>query len=176
MQIRTVTRQDADEVRGVYLSAFAEGESEIISKLAIDLLSEETTPPTVSLVAEVDGVVVGHVAFSPVAIDRMPDFQGYILAPLAVRPDHQRQCIGSRLVESGMQRMSDMGVGILFVYGDPRYYSRFGFNMEAANGYAPPSTLRYPFGWQGIVLGKGRAHAPPARITCVPSLSDPALW
>jgi putative acetyltransferase len=83
MQIRLATRQDADKVRDVHLSAFPEGEGEVVSELAVDLLSEETTPPTISVMADVDGVAVGHVAFSPVAIDSINDFQGYILAPLA---------------------------------------------------------------------------------------------
>lgn len=176
MQIRIATRQDADAVRSVHLSAFPEGENKIISKLAVDLLSEETTPPTVSLVADVDGVAVGHVAFSPVAIESTVGFQGYILAPLAVRPDYQKRCIGSRLVESGMQRLSDMRAGILFVYGDPKYYGRFGFSVEAAEGYVPPYALRHPFGWQGIVLRDSGAAGSPAKIACVASLNDPALW
>jgi putative acetyltransferase len=176
MQIRIATRQDADEVRDIHLSAFPETESEIIAQLAVSLLSEETTPPTVSLVAEAEGVVVGHVAFSPVAIHSKEDFRGYILAPLAVRPDYQKRGIGSRLVESGRQRLSDLGAGILFVYGDPRYYGRFGFSVEAAGGYVPPYALRYPFGWQGIVLKDCDAARSPARIACVASLSDPALW
>jgi putative acetyltransferase len=176
MRIRIATPQDADEVRGVHRSAFPEGEGGIIAKLAVDLLSLETTPQTVSLVAEVDGVVVGHVAFSPVAIDGTVEFQGYILAPLAVRPDYQQQGIGSRLVESGMQRLTELGVGILFVYGDPKYYHRFGFRVEVAKGYVPACPLRYPLGWQAIVLRDSGVKTAPARIACVPSLSDPALW
>ena len=176
MQIRIATSDDADEIRGIHLSAFPESESEIISKLAVNLLSEETTPPTVSLVAEADGVAVGHVAFSPVAIHSIEDFQGYILAPLAVRPDYQKRGIGSRLVESGMRRLSELAAGILFVYGDPRYYGRFGFSVEAAGGHVPPYALRYRFGWQGIVLRDCGAQGAPTKITCVTSLSDPVLW
>lgn len=176
MQIRTATRSDADEVRGVHLSAFPKGEGEIVSRLALDLLSQESTPPTISLVAEVDGLAVGHVAFSPVVVEGSRDFQGYILAPLGVRSDYQKRCIGSRLVESGMQRLSDMAVGVLFVYGDPKYYGRFGFSAEAAAGYIPAHTLQYPFGWQAVVLSAPGAKRSPSRITCVASLNDPALW
>jgi putative acetyltransferase len=176
MQIRLATQQDADQVRGVHLSAFPADEGQIVSKLAVDLLSEETTPATVSLVAEVDGVAVGHVAFSPVAIESAVGFRGYILAPLAVRPDYQKRCIGSRLVENGIQRLSAMSASILFVYGDPKYYGRFGFRAGTAESYVPPYALRYPFGWQGIILGAARSGASPARIACVASLSDPALW
>ena len=68
MRIRIATSQDRNDVREVYLSAFPENEREIVSKLAINLLSEETTPQTISLVAEIEGAVVGQVSFSPVTI------------------------------------------------------------------------------------------------------------
>jgi len=176
MHIRIATNLDRDDVHSVHWSAFAEGERGIVSKLAVDLLSEETTPQTISLVAETEGAVVGHVAFSPVTIGSNKNFQGYILAPLGVNPEYQKRRIGSKLIESGMQQLSRMGVGILFVYGDPKYYSRFGFSVDAAERYIPPYELQYPFGWQGIALNECSTGKSPVKITCVTSLCDPALW
>jgi len=121
MHIRIATSLDRDDVREVHLCAFAEGEREIVSRLATNLLSEKATPQTISLVAETGGAVVGHVAFSPVTIDNNENFQGYILAPLGVKPDYQKLRIGSKLIESGMQQLSRMGVDILLVYGDPKF-------------------------------------------------------
>ena len=66
MNIRMATNQDSDDVQRVHLCAFPEGEGEIVSKLSINMLSEKTTPQTISLVAETDGIIVGHIAFSPV--------------------------------------------------------------------------------------------------------------
>lgn len=176
MHIRIATSLDRDDVRGVHLAAFAEGEREIVSKIAINLLSEETTPQTISLVAETEGAVVGHVAFSPVTIGSNENLQGYILAPLGVKPDYQKRRIGSRLVESGMQRLSEMGVDILLVYGDPEYYGRFGFSTDAADRFTPPYRLQYPFGWQAIALNECRNGESPVEIACVTSLCDPELW
>ncbi len=176
MSIRIATSLDRDDVRDVHLCAFPEGEREIVSKLAINLLSERTTPQTISLVAETEGAVVGHVAFSPVTIDNDEKLQGYILAPLGVKPDYQNRRIGSQLIESGMQRLSTMGVDILFVYGDPKYYSRFGFSADAAVRYTSPYRLQYPFGWQGIALKECSTERSPVKITCVTSLCDPVLW
>jgi len=102
MNIRTATNQDRDDVQRVHLCAFPEDENKIVSKLAIDLLFENTTPQTISLVAETDGAIVGHIAFSPVTIDNNDNFQGYILAPLGVRPDYQKRRIGSKLIEYGI--------------------------------------------------------------------------
>ena len=176
MSIRIATSLDRDAVRDVYLCAFPEGEREIVSKLAINLLSERTTPQTISLVAETKGAVVGHVAFSPVTIDNNEKLQGYILAPLGVKPDCQKRRIGSKLIESGMQQLIKTGINILFVYGDPEYYSKFGFSAGVADRYTPPYKLQYPFGWQAVTLNACNITKPSINIACVTSLCDPQLW
>lgn len=177
MTIRTATSLDQETIYSVHWSAFPEGEREIVSDLAVNLLLEETTPPILSLVAETTGIMVGHVAFSPVTLDNSQNnIQGYILAPLGVKPDCQNLGIGSQLVKRGIQQLSTMGVDILLVYGDPKYYGRFGFSADIAECYIPPYELQYPFGWQGIALS-GRGMQPSSiQIACVNSLSDPALW
>lgn len=176
MHIRTAISSDLDNIREVHLRAFPEGEREIISKIAINLLSERTTPQTISLVAEIQGDVVGHVAFSPVTIDSNENLQGYILAPLGVKPDYQKQQIGSRLIESGIQELLKMQVYILFVYGDPEYYGRFGFTTDNAESYIPPYKLQYPFGWQALILNESYFENTPRNLVCVSSLNDPKLW
>jgi len=176
MNLRIANIQDHDDIQRVHLCAFPEGEREIVSKLAIDLLSEKTTPHTISIVAEADGAIVGHIAFSPVIIDSNENFQGYILAPLGVKPNYQKRRIGSKLIEYGMQHMSIMGINVVFVYGDPKYYCRFGFSVEAAHQYTTPYKLQYPFGWQAIVINEFNIKEQPVAITCVNSLCDPKLW
>ena len=109
------TSHDRDDIHNVHWSAFDEGERKIVSKLAVNLHTEEAVPQIISLVAEIEGDVVGHVAFSPVTIDNNENFHGYILAPLAVKPDYQRRRIGSKLIESGVQQLSIMGVDIIFI-------------------------------------------------------------
>ena len=176
MNIRVATNQDSDGIRIVYLSAFPEGESETVSRLAIDLLSEKTSPKTISLVATIEDGVIGHVAFSPVTIDNNENFLGYILAPLGVKPDYQKLRIGSKLVENGMQQLSARGVNVVFVYGDPKYYSRFGFSADAAQQYVTPYKIQYSFGWQAVVINQTDIEKRPLAITCVASLCEPELW
>ncbi len=156
--------------------AFSEGEKYKVSTLAANLLTEKTNPETISLVAEVDGAVVGHIAFSPVTIHNNKNWIGYILAPLGVKPEHQNLQIGSKLIESGMERLSKMSVNVVFVYGDPKYYGKFGFNPEVASRYSPPYELRYPFGWQAIALNEGVIADTAVVISCIAPLSDPELW
>jgi putative acetyltransferase len=174
--MRLATSLDHDAVHAVYLSAFADEENRAVATLAVQLLGETTSPETISLVAEVDGSVAGHIAFSPVSIEHDPEWQGYILAPLGVKPDQQGHGIGSALVLEGIRRLSDAGVNVVFVYGDPAYYGRFGFSAETAAGFCPQYELKYPFGWQAITLNAGAPVDLPATITCVEPLNHPELW
>lgn len=176
MQIRNATPHDADDIRGVHLSAFPDAEGAAVAGLAVDLLSERTIPPTISLVAEVDGVLRGHVCFSPVTRHGTADFVGYILAPLAVRPERQGRGIGSHLIRKGIERVSEHDPEVLLVYGDPGYYGRFGFRAERAAGYIPPYPLKFPFGWQGLSLRDNGPGGAGIRIACVPPLCDATLW
>lgn len=117
MKIRIAKKADRDDVRNIHLSAFPKGERNLIATLAVDLLSLETPPGTLSLLAESGGSAIGHVAFSPVTFEDSENVHGYILAPLAVKPTHQKRGIGSALVEDGIRRLSKMGAGIFFNYG-----------------------------------------------------------
>ncbi len=81
---------------------------------------------TVSLVAEVDGIPAGHIAFSPVTFtDRSQDWYG--LGPVSVEPDYQKQGIGTKLVNEGIGLLKDLGAKGCVVVGDPNFYERFGF-------------------------------------------------
>ena len=85
---------------------------------------------TVSLVAELDGQVVGHIAFSPVTMsDGTPGWYG--LGPVSVLPELQRQGIGSALIREGLARLKALGAQGCCLVGHPGYYGRFGFrNVE----------------------------------------------
>ncbi|MBK9260615.1 MAG: N-acetyltransferase [Polyangiaceae bacterium] len=83
---------------------------------------------TASLVAEVDGRIVGHVLFSPVHIDRGGERDMAVgLGPMAVVPEAQRRGIGTALVHAGIERMREAGHGAIVVLGHPSYYPRLGF-------------------------------------------------
>jgi putative acetyltransferase len=81
----------------------------------------------ISLVAEHDGAVVGHILFSPVTLSNHPHLRIVGLAPMAVAPERQRTGIGSALVKAGLERCSELGFGATAVLGHPEYYPRFGF-------------------------------------------------
>ena len=81
---------------------------------------------TLSLVAEIDGRVVGHIAFSPVVIsDGTKDWYG--LGPVSVLPEYQKQGIGKSLINEGLSLLKELGGQGCALVGDPNYYKRFGF-------------------------------------------------
>lgn len=87
---------------------------------------------SVSLLAEADSVVVGHVAFSPVSVST--GAVGVGLAPVAVLESHRRQGIAAQLIEAGLAACRSTGFGWAVVLGEPAYYSRFGFQPASAFG------------------------------------------
>ncbi len=176
LNIRAATSQDCDSIRRLHLRAFPEPEGEVVAKLACDLLSTAATPSTLSLLAVVDGAVVGHVAFSPVGIAANQDFEGYILAPLGVDPEYQGRGVGSQLVGYGLRKLTARGTNAVFVYGDPAYYGRFGFCTEAAEPFRAPYRLKYPFGWQANLIRDCVLESVPSTIGCVAPLCNPELW
>ena len=92
----------------------------------VDVL-RATIEPIISLVAEVEGAVVGHIMFSPVGIVEHPQLNIMGLAPMAVDPEQQRLGIGSALIRAGINRCAELGYDAIVVLGHPDYYPRFGF-------------------------------------------------
>ena len=86
-----------------------------------------------SLVADDNGSIIGHLMFTPVVVtDGKQKTEGMGLAPMAVLPSRQRQGIGTQLVDSGLQILKEKGCPFVIVLGHPEYYPRFGF--QAASG------------------------------------------
>lgn len=106
---------------------YAEGDE---AKLVEALRAQDAL--AVSLVAEREGTIVGHIAFSPAhAPGGAPGW--YALGPLAVLPAHQRGGIGSALVRAGLDAILELGATGCILTGDPSYYSRFGFKPSPGN-------------------------------------------
>ena len=127
--VHTETAHDYDRISEIHIAAFY---SHPFSNQTEHLIVEhlrEAGGLTLSLVAEVDGVVLGHVALSPVTIGGI-DCGWFALGPIGVEPTAQRRGIGSRLVEGSLERLRELGAQGCVVVGDPGYYERFGFRHE----------------------------------------------
>ncbi|MGB3402040.1 MAG: N-acetyltransferase [Microcoleaceae cyanobacterium] len=175
MKIRSANIKDTEEIKNLYLQAFDTSEAELVSNIAVNLLSEKPIINIISLVAIDNNTIIAHIAFSPIFLDSTNEHFGYILAPLAVLPSYQNQGVGSIIVKQGLDTLSSFGAFIVFVYGDPQYYSRFGFKTDLAQNFTPPYPLQYPEGWQAIQLNS-TVFPKGGKLQCVNSLNHPQLW
>jgi putative acetyltransferase len=176
MKIRLAEETDLDSILKVIETAFSDEENKVIMNLVQELSRETTSPSIKSLVAEVDNQVIGYVSYIPIFLKSDSNISGYILAPLAVYPEQQKQGVGSNLIKFGIDMLTQDGIEVLLVYGDPAYYGRFGFKEEIGRLFVPPYTLQYPFGWTGMMLNDTPVPEHPNQFECVSALSKPDLW
>jgi putative acetyltransferase len=143
MQIRAERAADTDAIRAVTTKAFAGiAHSSQTEARIIDAL-RDAGALTVSLIAVRKDEVIGHIAFSPVLIDeRVCDWYG--LGPVSVVPELQGLGIGAELIRKGLERLRDLGARGCVVFGDPRYYRRFGFVNDPDLTYdgGPPEAFQ----------------------------------
>ena len=126
MLIRAEKQNDRDTVHAVNTSVFeTPSEANLVDTL------REQAHTFVSLVAEDNGEVVGHIMFSPVSLSGHPNLKVMGLGPLAVAPEHQRKGIGSALVRAGLEQCRQLGFTAVVVLGHPEYYPRFGFSPSS---------------------------------------------
>lgn len=116
------------EIRAINEAAFGgTDESDLVDKLRADAHA------IVSLVAELDTVIVGHIMFSRMWIRTSTALVPAVaLAPVAVIPEHQRRGIGGRLIRYGLELLQGRCEKIVIVVGHPDYYPRFGFSTDKA--------------------------------------------
>jgi len=120
--IRNESQADRAAVRNVNVAAFeTQAEADLVDAL------RERADPVVSLVAEHEDKVVGHVMFSPVVLIGHEKLKIMGLAPMAVDPQSQRKGVGAALVRAGLEQCVRLGSGAVVVLGHATYYPRFGF-------------------------------------------------
>ena len=174
--MRPALPTDSTAVEQLCRAAFPPEECDDVAALAATLLREPSEPEAVSLVTEREEGLSGYIGFSPLGLQDGTEFAAYLLGPLAVHPEAQGQGIGSRLVKAGLRRLEKDRIAMAFVYGDPAYYGRFGFDATCAAPYVVPYDLVYPFGWLALKLPGHGALPPGGTVTCVPPLQRPELW
>lgn len=125
LAIRAEEKSDHARVFEIQAAAFGRrNEADLVEML------RTSAHPQISLVAEEQGQILGHIFFSPVEIESSQDSPSVAgLAPVAVDPAHQRRGIGSALIRAGLHGCRELGWQAVFLVGNPAYYSRFGFSL-----------------------------------------------
>jgi putative acetyltransferase len=147
MIIREETTSDIDAITKITIAAFKTLEVSNQTEQFIIKALRAAGALTLSLVAEIDGQVVGHIAFSPVTIS--DGSQGwYGLGPVSLQPDYQKRGIGKSLINDGLSQLKNMGGKGCVLVGDPNFYKRFGFRNYPElilEGVPPEVFLVLPF-------------------------------
>ncbi len=174
MNIRGSKTEDINSIQQVHENAFGESEGAVVAKLACEILQDKTAKPLLSLVAEDGTGIIGNIIFSSVKISGHDEVTTNILAPLAVIKKHQKQGLGTKLINHGLETLKKRGIEIVLVLGDPNYYSRTGFKAE--HNIEPPYKLEYPEAWQALELKSGAIKKIKGIAQCANSLNSSELW
>ena len=163
MIVRAETEQDLEGIRDVSILAFAHHPfSRQTEHLIVEAL-RAAEGLELSLVAEIDGVVVGHIAFSPGAIGGTSS-GWFVLGPVAVLPDHQGEGIGRALVEAGLDALRSRGARGCVLVGDPAFYCRFGFRPD-------PSITWHGVPEENVLCLPLSGDTPAGEVACHPAFS-----
>ena len=178
LRIRPAQPTDSTSIRRVVETAFAAD-----GTVVADLVEALARHVELSLVAEIDAAVVGHVQLNRSWLDareRLVDV--LVLSPLAVLPEHERRGIGSALVADALEKANERGWPAVFLEGSPDYYGKRGFERASARGFTRPSTRIPDAAFQVAVLDRHETWMSGALVYCDPfwaldcvGLRDPEL-
>ena len=137
MIIRQEETKDYEMVYHVIKTAFASAERSDGNEqdLVNALRKSEAFIPELSLVAESNGEIIGHILFTKAKVRESIQLA---LAPLSVLPDYQRQGIGTALIKAGHKKAAELGYGYSIVLGSEKYYPKMGYLPAETYGIASP--------------------------------------
>ncbi len=150
-------------------------EGALIADLVRDLLSETPTKDIRVFCAEDEGCVIGVVVFTRLTYPADPHIV-FLLSPMAVAPERQRQGIGQALLTHALSALRSDGVQMAITYGDPNYYGRVGFMPITEDQARAPLPLSLPHGWIGQSLTGEKMPVLVGPSTCVSALNRSGVW
>ncbi len=177
IQIREANKSDFDDVMKIEKEAFGhEKEAELVSQL----LKDKSAEPIISLLAFEDHEAAGHILFTKATIEANEHSPSiYLLAPLAIKPEYQRQGIGGMLITAGLKKLKEVGVEMVFVLGHEDYYPKYGFIPDAGRlGFAAPYPIpdEHAEAWMVQALTSEGLSKVTGKVVCADALNKPEHW
>ena len=179
MEIRQSTESDRSGILDVHNQAFGKEKGPVIARLVDDLLDDETAQPILSLVAVENATIVGHILYTKATITQTESsLSARILAPLAIRPEAQKNGIGTELVNAGLKQLKASGVEVVFVLGHPGYYPRCGFVPAGELGFEAPHHIpeEHAAAWMIQELNGNAVGRIKGVVQCSKVLNQPQHW
>lgn len=169
----------AQQIEDLFTDTFSasEGAEEgaVIGALVRGLLGTTPSQDIAVFTAENAGAMIAAAIFSRLVYDQDPR-SVFILSPMAVAPNRQGQGVGQAVLRHALTALGDDGVDVAITYGDPAFYGKVGFRPLTEADAPAPLPLSQPEGWIGQSLTDARLAPLRGACTCVPALSDPAIW
>ncbi len=158
----------------VFSASEGEAEGQVISNFVSNLIATTKPQDLIGCIAEENEIIIGCIFFSRF---KVPSGQvAFILSPVAVSTDVQGKGVGQKLIQYGLDHLRSLNVSLIFTYGDPRFYSKTGFENIREDIVKAPCLLSQPIGWLAQSLDGKKIHAMDGPTQCVKALHDPSLW
>lgn len=178
MDFKYLSKKDKNKIEKLFTHAFtaSEGEKEgnLIGKLSARLSNEINNLDIYCLGAFIKNELVASIFFTKLYYNS--NVNVYMLAPVAVSPQHQKKGIGSSLIKFGLAELKNKAADIVVTYGDPSFYSRVGFQPITEDIIKAPLKLSMPQGWLGQSLKGKSIKVIKERPSCVEAFKDQVYW
>ena len=177
IHIRETMNDDFQAIMEVEKQGFGyDKEAELVAQL----LDDKTGEPIISLLAFHNNEAIGHILFTKAIIEGSNTSPLiHILAPLAVKPAFQKKGIGGMLIREGLNKLKKIGSEMVFVFGSPQYYPKFGF-ITGAESLGFPALYPLPpelaDAWMIQALSSEGLSAIKGRIICATELNKLQHW
>lgn len=127
----TIRKEEEKDYKQIYEVNKLAFQQEYESKLIEKIRKSENFIPELSIVAQIDDRIVGHILFSKIKIIGDSEYESLALAPMAVIPEYQKQGIGGKLIKKGLEVAKELGFDSVIVLGHKDYYPKFGFQKAS---------------------------------------------
>lgn len=178
MDFEYLSKLDKAKIEKLFRESFtfSEGEQEgrLIGKLSADLSGGIDNQDIFCLGVLIEKKMVASIFFTKLYFKEK--IKVYMLAPVAVSPQHQKKGLGSSLINFGIDELKKKNVDVVVTYGDPSFYSKVGFQQITEDVIKAPLKLSMPQGWLGQSLKEKSIVAIKDRPTCVKAFDNPIYW
>lgn len=178
MKFSMVKDSEKPEIQALFTQTFSDSEGqsegELIGRLVLDLMNETDDKDILGFVATENEQIVGCILFTRLSFDAA--VKAFLLSPVAVHSNHQGKTIGQQLIKFGLDQLKENGVELVFTYGDPKFYSKVGFEHVSEGLAKPPFELTQPEGWLCQSLDGSQVEALSGSSRCVKAFNNSEYW
>lgn len=179
MELKTYhIKQDNKDIIDLYINTFTQAsnktEGERIGQLVEHIFQTSKTQDIHAFTASNNKCFIGCIIFTPLNLTNARST--YLLSPVAVQSQHQKQGIGKKLIQFGLEELKHKGTEWVMTYGDPEYYSQFGFSWISEKTIIPPFPLSQPMGWLLLPLTNKKLPTDATKATCIAPFNIKELW